>query len=88
VHQNLRSLPPTPPETYFSPPEPIFKPDPTPRQEPPRYEMAPKAIAWPVDARSQHAARELQQRLNLSTETEALRILVTLGAEMARKLFP
>jgi hypothetical protein len=82
VHPLRRPLSPPPPApTYFNPPEPIFKPEPPP--PPP-----PKSIAWPVDARSQHAARELQQRLNLSSETEALRILVTLGAEHAKTLFP
>lgn len=109
--QSLRPLPQTPPETYFAPPEPIFKPE--PRQQELRFEMPPpaaprvepqpqfraearpenvappkSATSWPVDARSQHAARELQQKLNLSTETEALRMLVTLGAEAAKKLFP
>jgi len=73
--------PPAPRREYFSQPEPIFKPE-------PRMEQAPKPLAWPVDARSTHAARELQQRLNLSSEMEALRILVTLGAERARALFP
>lgn len=68
----------------FPPPEPIFKPEPLP----PRIEAAPKPLAWPVDARSTHAARELHQRLNLSSEMEALRMLVTLGAERARALFP
>jgi hypothetical protein len=84
-HSNVRPLPPQPPETYFSPPEPIFKPEakPEPKPEPPK-----SAASWPVDARSQVAANELQTRLNLSTETEALRILVTLGAEAAKKLFP
>ena len=33
-------------------------------------------------------ARELSERLNLSSETEALRMLITLGAERARALFP
>lgn len=112
--QSLRPLPQTPPETYFAPPEPIFKPEPRqqelrlepPPAPPPQVQMPPPPVAprvehrpdpppppklatsWPVDARSQHAARELQQKLNLSTETEALRMLVTLGAEAAKKLFP
>lgn len=96
-------LPQTPPEQYFSPPEPIFKPEgparvelrleppvaaPPPRHEPPPTAPPKSATSWPVDARSQHAARELQQRLNLSSETEALRMLVTLGAEASKKLFP
>ncbi|MGZ3723056.1 MAG: hypothetical protein ACXVA9_09010 [Bdellovibrionales bacterium] len=81
--------------------EPVQAPPPPPMMEPPRMETPriepsrmeipppPKATSgWPVDSRSQHAARELQQRLNLSSETEALRMLVTLGAEAAKKLFP
>ena len=43
---------------------------------------------WQVDARSMAAAREMQQRLNLSSENEGLRMLVTLGLERARDLFP
>lgn len=49
---------------------------------------SPKGPQWPVDARTLAAAREVQQRLNLSSEVEALRLLVTLGAERARALFP
>lgn len=43
---------------------------------------------WQVDAKSLAAAREIQQRLNLSSEGEGLRLLITLGAERARALFP
>jgi hypothetical protein len=70
-------IPPAPPRIEM-PPSQAFAPAPT----------APKTPGWPVDSRSQNAARELQQRLNLSTEAEALRMLVTLGAEAAKKLFP
>ncbi len=49
---------------------------------------APKGHTWQVDARSLAAARELQQRFNLSSEGEALRMLITLGQERARDLFP
>lgn len=52
----------------------------------PRIEQ-PRAPQWPVDARSLQAAREIQERLNISSETEALRMLVTLGLERARELF-
>jgi hypothetical protein len=50
-------------------------------------ETLPKGV-WQIDARSLAIARELQERLNLGHETEALRMLVTLGAERARELFP
>ena len=77
--------PPPPTENYFSPPEPIFKPEPA-RPEP--TPMRSATIQWPIDTRSLQAARELKDRLNLSNETEALRLLVTLGAERAKTLFP
>jgi len=43
---------------------------------------------WQIDARSLGVCRELQERLNLSNEGEAIRMLITLGAERARQLFP
>lgn len=64
-----------------SPPQPPH-PSPTHHAQPP-----PSGMNFHVDARSFTAARELQQRLNLSNEVEALRMLVTLGAERARELF-
>lgn len=54
------------------------------RPEPP----PPKNTVWTIDQRSLSVARELQQRLNLGSEVEALRLLVTLGAERARDMFP
>jgi hypothetical protein len=67
-------------------------PAPTPilPTEPPPPLTVPtgKGWTWTVDARSLAAARELQQRLNLSNEGEALRMLVTLGVERARELLP
>jgi hypothetical protein len=39
-----------------------------------------------VDPRSLAIARELQDRLNLSSEGEALRMLISFGAERARLL--
>jgi hypothetical protein len=61
-----------------------------PRPEPPRSEptAVPRSMSWTADARSLTVARELQERLNLSNEGEALRLLITLGAERARELFP
>jgi hypothetical protein len=77
---------PPPPQTVRreSPvaPEP---PEPTPTP-PPR--AAAKAVTWEVDARSLALAREIQQRLNLSSEADGLRMLITLGSERARELFP
>ena len=54
----------------------------------PVTDVVPKGSAWVMDSRSMDAAKVLQLRLNLSTEAEALRMLVTLGAEAAKKLFP
>jgi hypothetical protein len=63
-------------------------PPPPPRVAPAPAPQAPTTVHWPVDARTLGAAREIMQRLNLSSEVEALRLLVTLGAERARALFP
>jgi hypothetical protein len=79
--------PPPPTENYFSPPEPIFKPEVAHPQPAPARSGA-VTIQWPIDTRTLQAARELTERLNLSNETEALRLLVTLGAERAKMLFP
>lgn len=91
--------PPTPPSfshgpVYTSTPEitpPVQMPAPPPLQTPPPTVAPPSheapLITWSVDARSLSQARELQERLNLGSETEALRVLITLGAEKARELF-
>ncbi len=79
MYEKIRIAPPPP---VFHPSEPLFEPAPPPR------DTAQKPTTWPVDARSLSAARELQQRLNLSSHSEALRLLVQLGAERARALFP
>ncbi|MGE0528612.1 MAG: hypothetical protein AB7G93_05000 [Bdellovibrionales bacterium] len=42
---------------------------------------APAAWAWTVDDRTLQLARKVQERLNLSSESEALRMLVCMGAE-------
>lgn len=81
------SVPP-PVVQLFSQPEPIFKPEPIPQSHVPRSEPPVKPASWPVDNRSLAAARELQQRLNLSSEMEALRMLLVMGIERARVLFP
>lgn len=64
----------SPPATTAPPPQPA----------PP----AAKGYNWTVDQRSLNFARELQERLNLGNEGEALRMLITLGMERARDLFP
>ena len=47
-----------------------------------------KGVSWNLDARSLSFAREIQERFNLSSEGEALRLLITLGIERAREIFP
>ncbi len=75
-HTNLLFNHP-PPQAQPNPPSPA-------PSAPPR----PSADTWAIDARSMAIAREVQQRLNLSHESEAIRFLITLGAERARSLFP
>jgi len=53
----------------------------------PPQSQALKGFQWTVDARSLSLAREIQERLNLSSEGEALRMLITLGIERARDMF-
>jgi hypothetical protein len=64
------------PPTRF--PSPVRSPEHLPVQ----------AFNWGVDERSLALARDLQERLNLGHESEALRLLIQLGAERARELFP
>lgn len=66
------------------------RPEPIPRTEPSvrATEVTVKAVAWTVDPRSLQIARQLQETLNLSSEGEALRMLVSLGAERLRGLLP
>ncbi len=51
-------------------------------------EPAASTVAWSCDAKSLAFAREIQERFNLSSEGEALRMLITLGIQRARELFP
>lgn len=62
----------------------------TPQQAPPTqknvsFEPSPKAQgnaqSWHVDSRSWTQAKALKERLNLSSEGEALRMMIALGAE-------
>lgn len=71
--------------THVAPPASAAPAHPAP---PVARPAAPQPSHWPMDARTLAAAREVQHRLNLSSEVEALRLLVTLGAERARALFP
>lgn len=62
---------------------------PPPRSAPaPAPQVETRGQVWNIDARSLAAAREVQLRLNLSNEGEAIRLLVTFGYERARELFP
>ncbi len=87
---------PPPVSMNYAPPLPLYNEPatPPPPQEPPRISPTaspaaapPKVITWAIDPRSLASARELQQRMNLSSETEAIRMLVTLGMERMREIF-
>ena len=71
------------PEDFHARVEPIFNPPPPPAPRAPPL----SAPTWSIDPRSLSAARELQQRLNLGSEGEAIRMLITLGLERAKQLF-
>jgi len=82
--------PPTPPSFSHGPVHtsaPEVTP-PSPQTSPPTPRPSSESLlTWSVDARSLSQARELQERLNLGSETEALRVLIILGTEKARELF-
>lgn len=85
------TAPPTPIPTPA--PTPAVAPAPTPPARFPSPVRAPEhlpvqAFNWAVDERSLGLARDLQERLNLGHESEALRLLIQLGSERARELFP
>jgi hypothetical protein len=63
------------------------RPPARPADPPPPPKAPPVISGWVVDDRTLSAAKEIQVRLNLSSDTEALRFLVTLGIERARQLF-
>jgi hypothetical protein len=85
--QPLRSFaPPVTPPVQHAPAPPLATPlPPTAAPVPPT--AAAGVVVWSVDARSVQAAKEIQLRLNLGSEIEALRMLVTLGIERSRELF-
>ena len=73
-------------EAPLPPPPPVQQPPP-----PKAYTAPPPPVAaggWVIDSRTLSAAKEIQARLNLSSDAEALRFLVTLGIERARQMFP
>jgi hypothetical protein len=72
-----------PPQTL---PPPHQQPQPTPSAPAASQAHLPKVMTWTIDPRSLAAARELMQRMNLSHETEALRMLVQLGLERMREV--
>jgi hypothetical protein len=67
-------------------PPPHQQPQPTPPAAAASQAHLPKVMTWTIDPRSLAAARELMQRMNLSHETEALRMLVQLGLERMREV--
>jgi hypothetical protein len=66
----------------------VHQPAPPPHPQPaPPSAPKPNGMQWTVDAKSLAIARDVQQRLNLSSESEAIRMLITFGAQKARDLF-
>lgn len=90
--------PPQPMPATRSPSHTTFEPQAQaapPQSVPARFPSAVRAPAqravqnfqWAVDDRSLEIAREVQDRFNLSQESEALRLLIQLGSERMRQLF-
>lgn len=67
---------------------PLNNPPPSQQHQRPQMEASIQGLSWNVDARSLSIARELRDRLNLSCEGEALRMLVSLGAERFKGVLP
>lgn len=93
VTMSSRSPSPSPlpaPGPVAPAPAMVTPPAPAPIPPPPGLEAAsdPAVVTWQVDARSLAQAKTVQQRMNLGSEIEGLRLLITLGAERARELFP
>jgi hypothetical protein len=88
------TAPPPIPSVTTSVTVPARSPSPSPAQAvtpPPGLEAGSpdrESLTWQVDARSLALAKTVQQRMNLGSEIEGLRLLITLGAERARELFP
>lgn len=92
------AAPPPPPMPAARPPShatfeaPAQQPPPTRfpsavSRTPPAPRAAHQNFQWAVDDRSLEIAREVQDRFNLSQESEALRLLIQLGSERMRQLF-
>ena len=90
IEHTVRREPPAAPVTrlFQTAPEPAPVYAPPPVYAAPAPQPGPKAFTWQPDARTLAMARDIQQRLNLGSESEGLRLLVTLGSERARELFP
>jgi hypothetical protein len=69
------------------PPMAIQTPAPAPIYEPPP-KAEPKVLTWAVDAKSLALAKEVKERFNLSTEVDALRMLIVMGAQKTKESFP
>lgn len=83
--------PPVPPPVTTAPPPPAKSPQPqievkTPVSEPPKPSMEP-ALEIP-DLSTGALIREIKQLFNLSSDQEALRMLVKIGYEHAKTVLP
>ncbi len=74
----------SPPREPLNAPPPVRYPSPVRTPE----NRALQTLEWTVDQRSLDLAREVQERLNLGHESEALRLMIQLGAERVRTMFP
>lgn len=81
---NHHPMPPPPPVA----PTPLATSTASIAAAPPSHQQEARGVVvWNVDPRSLLAAKEIQERFNLGSEIEALRMLVTLGIERSRELF-
>lgn len=69
-------------EQFSSPNVPPTRAEPAPQAQRPTS----AAQQWNVDPKSWSQAQALKERLNLSSETEALRMMIALGAERLASL--
>lgn len=74
----------------YSPPQhtQMSKPTVETPQPPASTFAAPPAMQWTVDEISFKRAQTLKERLNLSSESEALRMMIALGFEKLQALLP
>lgn len=72
--------------SYKKSDEPIVK---RPSYEPPRKEKSKKNLAYEhLDKKSQKLVQKAREELNLSQESEALRMLIVLGKEKLKEILP